>query len=106
MFEALAPGRFPALSRHLPSMKHGDENSTLRCFEGILFQLGVITPNPNGDLVTGETYGLPHSLGLQQMAALVLRDYFQASANRKAQHRDERILKADTVHVIFACSPD
>ncbi len=50
--------------------------------------------------------GLPHSFGLKQMTALMLRDDFQARANSKTQQRDERILESDAVHIVVACSPD
>ena len=40
------------------------------------------------------------------MPALVLRDNFQAGANRESHQRDEGILIANTVHIVVACAPD
>jgi hypothetical protein len=46
------------------------------------------------------------AFSLKQMAALVLRDNFQAGAHRETQYRDERVLEPEVIHVKCACVPD
>jgi hypothetical protein len=48
---------------------------------------------------------LPYAFGLQQMAALMFRDDFQARTNPEPQQWDEGIPVANAIHIVIACSP-
>jgi len=49
---------------------------------------------------------LPHTLSLQEVAALVLRNDLQACSNRESQQGDKRILESNAVHIVNTCPGD
>ena len=62
------------------------------------------SPAVRGKGIAGrEPWGLPHTLSLQEVTALVLRDDLQACSNSKSQQGDKRIPEANAVHVVRAC---
>ena len=57
------------------------------------------------DSLRWKVRGLSYAFGLQQMAARMFGDDFQARANREPQQWDEGIPVANAVHIVGACLP-
>ena len=60
---------------------------------------------PNSIESSWKACGLPHSLCLKQMTALVFGDDFQAHTDREPQQWNEGIFVSNQVHVVVACLP-
>src|SRR5215467_5199418 len=57
------------------------------------------------DSMRRKVRGLSYAFGLQQMAASMFCDDFQARANREPQQRNEGVPVTNAVHIVVACSP-
>ena len=63
-------------------------------------------PGTGRESSTRKVCGLPYAFGLQQMAALVLRDNFEPRSGCESKHGNERILESNAIDIVIARPTD